>query len=289
MLVCEIFQDSGESFKDTALLEQAAEPKFERIRVNIELMLKSNSQDLSQRHIALTGASNFRDLGGYAGHMGRPVKWRKIFRSDHLANLSPEDLYQVQSLGVKRSFDFRGVQESQAQSYDWPDLKRHNLSIEPTVVQRLQAQHLTGKPLTAADALDAMQTTYRDFVRVDSRRFAELFENLLDHADPLLFHCTAGKDRTGLAAALVLYALDVSESDIWRDYLLTNQLYKRNSTGVTNLAPDVLKIVWEVQESFLQASLEQIQISHGNVQNYLSNELGITPAAKLRLQSLYLD
>jgi protein-tyrosine phosphatase len=134
-----------------------------------------------------------------------------------------------------------------------------------------------------------MQTTYRDFVRVDSRRFAELFENLLAHADPLLFHCTAGKDRTGLAAALVLYALDVSESDIWRDYLLTNQLYKRNSTGVTNLAPDVLKIVWEVQESFLQASLEQIQTSHGNVHNYLSNELGITPAAKLRLQSLYLD
>jgi len=83
--------------------------------------------------------------------------------------------------------------------------------------------------------------------------------------------------------------LDVSESDIWHDYLLTNQLYKRNSTGVTNLAPDVLKIVWEVQESFLQASLEQIQASHGNVQNYLSNELGITPAAKLRLQYLYLD
>jgi protein-tyrosine phosphatase len=87
----------------------------------------------------------------------------------------------------------------------------------------------------------------------------------------------------------VLYALDVSESDIWHDYLLTNQLYKRNSTGVTDLAPDVLKIVWEVQESFMQASLEQIQASHGNVQNYLSNELGITPAAKLRLQSLYLD
>jgi len=88
---------------------------------------------------------------------------------------------------------------------------------------------------------------------------------------------------------LVLFALDVSEADIWRDYLLTNQLYKRNSTGVTNLSLDVLKIVWEVQESFLQASLEQIQASHGNVQNYLSNELGLTPAAKLRLQSLYLD
>ena len=252
-------------------------------------MLMNDAQEISRRYIPLNGASNFRDLGGYVGYMGRPVKWRKIFRSDHLANLSSDDLKQIQSLGVKRSFDFRGVQESQAQTYDWPGIHRHSLSIEPTVVQRLQAQHLTGKPLTAADALDAMQTTYRDFVLIDSRRFAELFEHLLDHADPLLFHCTAGKDRTGLAAALVLTALDVSESDIWRDYLLTNQLYKRNSTGVTNLSPDVLKIVWEVQDSFLQASLEQIQASHGNIQNYLSNELGLTPAAKLRLQSLYLD
>jgi protein-tyrosine phosphatase len=252
-------------------------------------MLTPHSQDLSQRHIALTGASNFRDLGGYVGHQGRTVKWRKIFRSDHLANLSPNDLLLIQSLGIQRSFDFRGVQESQAQAYDWPDLQRHSLSIEPTVVQRLQAQHLSGKPLTAADALDAMQTTYRDFVRVDSGRFAQLFEHLLDQPDPLLFHCTAGKDRTGLAAALVLYALGVSETDIWRDYLLTNQLYKRNSIGATALAPDVLKIVWEVQESFLQASLEEIQATYGDVQNYLSDQLGLTPAALLRLQSLYLD
>ena len=252
-------------------------------------MMMDSKQDVSRRHLPLSGASNFRDLGGYVGQEGRPVKWRKIFRSDHLANLSAEDLQQIQSIGIKRSFDFRGVQESQAQAYDWPDIQRHSLSIEPTVVQRLQAQHLSGKPLTAADALDAMQTTYRDFVRVDSGRFAQLFEHLLDQPEPLLFHCTAGKDRTGLAAALVLYALGVSEADIWRDYLLTNQLYKRNSIGATSLAPDVLKIVWEVQESFLQASLEEIHARYGSVQNYLNQELNLTPAALLRLQSLYLD
>ena len=252
-------------------------------------MLMPNSQDLSQRHIALTGASNFRDLGGYAGHMGRPVKWRKIFRSDHLANLSPEDLQQIQSLGVKRSFDFRGVQESQAQSYDWPDLQRHSLSIEPTVVQRLQAQHLTGKPLTAADALDAMQTTYRDFVRVDSRRFAELFENLLDHADPLLFHCTAGKDRTGLAAALVLYALDVSESDIWHDYLLTNQLYKRDARLEGQGHPHVMKVLWQVQPEFLHAAFDEIDTQHGGMRDYLHGAIGLSPQEVTELQRLLLE
>jgi protein-tyrosine phosphatase len=245
-------------------------------------------QDLKQRHIPLKGASNFRDLGGYVGHAGRTVKWRTIFRSDHLANLEPEDLVQLQNLGLQHAFDFRGVEESQAQAYAWPQMKRHSLSIEPTVVQRLQAQYLTGKPLTAADALDAMQTTYRDFVKSDSNRFAQLFEHLLDQAEPLLFHCTAGKDRTGLAAALILTALGVSQADIWKDYLLTNQLYKRNSTGVTTLSPDVAKIVWEVQESFLNAALDEIQIRHNGIHNYLHSQLGLTPAALSRLQSLYL-
>lgn len=252
-------------------------------------MMTHSTIDLSQRHIPLKGASNFRDVGGYKGHGGRAVKWRKIFRSDHLAFLEPEDLDKLKSLGVDRAFDFRGVQESAAQSYEWPTISRHSLSIEPTVVQRLQAQHLTGRPLSAADALDAMQTTYRDFVRSDSHRFAQLFEHLLDKPEPLLFHCTAGKDRTGLAAALVLSALGVSEEDIWKDYLLTNQLYKRNSTGVTTLSPDVLKIVWEVQESFLQASLEVIHTQHGSIENYMTNKLGLTPAALDKLRAFYLD
>jgi protein-tyrosine phosphatase len=246
------------------------------------------SQDLAQRHITLNGASNFRDLGGYIGHEGRPVQWRKIFRSDHLAALDSNDLQQIQSLGIARTFDFRGVEESQAQSYAWPGIQRHSLSIEPTVVQRLQAQHLSGRPLSAADALDAMQTTYRDFVKSDSHRFAELFEHLLVKPEPLLFHCTAGKDRTGLAAALILSALGVSEKDIWQDYLLTNQLYKRNSTGASTLSPDVMKIVWEVQESFLKAALDVIHQDHGGMHNYLSQQLKLSPAALQKLRVTYL-
>ena len=253
------------------------------------VMPTHSSNHLSRRHIPLIGASNFRDLGGYVGHQGRTVQWRKIFRSDHLAFLNGDDLHQINALGITRAFDFRGVQESQAQSYAWPSIQRHSLSIEHTVVQRLQAQHLSGRPLSAADALDAMQTTYRDFVKSDSHRFAELFEHLLAKPDPLLFHCTAGKDRTGLAAALVLSALGVSEADIWQDYLLTNQLYKRNSTGTTTLSPEVLKIVWEVQESFLTAALDVIHQDHGGMHHYLSKQLNLSEAALQKLRDTYLE
>ncbi|NDF79470.1 MAG: hypothetical protein EB128_08300 [Betaproteobacteria bacterium] len=75
-------------------------------------MSKHSPHDVTRRHIPLNGASNFRDLGGYLGHEGRPLKWRKIFRSDHLAALNPEDLVQLKDLGISRSFDFRGIQES---------------------------------------------------------------------------------------------------------------------------------------------------------------------------------
>ena len=246
------------------------------------------TNDLFHRHIPLNGASNFRDLGGYVGHAGRPVQWRRIFRSDHLAFLDEQDLSELKMLGIQTSLDFRGERESQSQAYAWPGIKRHSLSIEPTVVQRLQSQHLLGRPLSAADALDAMQTTYRDFVRLDSHRFAEMFEHLLTTPEPLLIHCTAGKDRTGLAGALILSALGVSEEDIWKDYLLTNQLYKRNSTGASTLSPEVLKIVWEVQASFLEAALEVIQAEHGGMQKYLTQQLGLTPIAHQKLRQLYL-
>jgi protein-tyrosine phosphatase len=251
-------------------------------------MLKQPNDDLSKGHIPLKGASNFRDLGGYVGHAGRPVQWRRIFRSDHLAFLDEQDLSELKMLGIQTSLDFRGERESQSQAYAWPGIKRHSLSIEPTVVQRLQSQHLLGRPLSAADALDAMQTTYRDFVRLDSHRFAEMFEHLLTTPEPLLIHCTAGKDRTGLAGALILSALGVSEEDIWKDYLLTNQLYKRNSTGASTLSPEVLKIVWEVQASFLEAALEVIQAEHGGMQNYLTQQLGLTPTAHQKLRPRYL-
>ena len=91
------------------------------------------------RSIALDGTTNFRDLGGYVGADGRTVRWRKLFRSDHLAGLSPADLQALQALGVARAVDFRGVQERASQGYAWPFLEQQVLGIEPTVVQRALA------------------------------------------------------------------------------------------------------------------------------------------------------
>jgi protein-tyrosine phosphatase len=269
------------------LVDSASHARFFCSFFNV-LSLETAMQSLS-RHLALQGASNFRDLGGYPAHGGRRVRWRVLFRSDHLANLTSADLAQLQSLNIGRSFDFRGQRESAAQAYDWPGTQRHPLAIEPTLVQYLQTQAQSGQPITPEAAADAMQVTYQGFVRSSSERFAQLFAHLLAADTPLVFHCTAGKDRTGLAAALILSALGVSQEDIVQDYLLTNALYRREAAHSAPLSPEVMDVVWRVREAFLDAALQAIDQDYGSMARYLEVGLGVDAQSLDRLRERYLD
>lgn len=240
------------------------------------------------RSLNLTGATNFRDLGGYVGQGGRTVRWRCLFRSDHLAALTAEDLATLSRLGLSRAYDFRGVVERAAVPYELPGVTSYSLPIEPTVVQRMKELLESGHHPTAQDTVRLMQQTYRDFVHDNSPRFAELFDHLLDSDAPLVFHCTAGKDRTGFAAALILLALGVPRSVVMQDYLLTNELF-RMPIAVPALAPqEVLDVLWRVQEDFLDAALHAVDADYGGVPQYLVQALGLRPTEQARLAALYL-
>ena len=244
-------------------------------------------QDFS-RTLSLTGASNFRDLGGYPGLDGRTVRWRRLFRSDHLAALTPQDAQVLAGVGLTRSVDFRGLVESAAQSYALPQVRYHALPIEPTVVQRAKEMTLAGKQMTAGIAVGLMQDTYRAFVANNAQQYAELFEHLLEDDAPLVFHCTAGKDRTGFAAALILMTLGVPRSVVMEDYLLTNALYRRPA-AINNGAPEeVLNVLWRVQEAFLDAALQCVDQDFGGPERYLAQQLHLSPAAHERLKARYL-
>ncbi|MDR0225166.1 MAG: tyrosine-protein phosphatase [Burkholderiaceae bacterium] len=247
------------------------------------------SASAPSRSIALDGASNFRDLGGYTGLDGRRVRWRTLFRADHLAGLSLADLQVLQGLKLARSADFRGKMESAHLAYEWPGIARHALVVEPTVVQRASALLAEGRDLTAAHAEELMQDTYRSFVHAYAPRFAQLFQMLLDSQDPLVFHCTAGKDRTGWAAALLLTALGVDEETVMQDYLLTNQLYQRPATTFAAMPPEVLDVLWRVQASYLTAATDMVRSDFGGMDRYLREALGVDTAARDRLAALYLE
>jgi protein-tyrosine phosphatase len=237
----------------------------------------------------LAGASNFRHLGGYAGHGGRRVVQRRIFRSDHLGALTREDLQQLRALGVRRVLDLRGVAERSTAPCVLEDVPVHSLSIEPTIVQKLSALLEAGHRLTAAEVEEHMKDTYRGFVRQNTHRFAELFGHLLEADAPLVFHCTAGKDRTGFGAALVLASLGVGEADIMRDYLLTNELLKPLEPSRYGLTREVQEVLWRVQPEFLHAALEALEADYGGMESYLREGLGLGEPERERLRELYLE
>jgi protein-tyrosine phosphatase len=237
----------------------------------------------------MAGATNFRDLGGYIGQDGRAVKWRRIFRSDHLAGLTPADQALLAELGVTRAIDFRGQAEGAAYAYAIPGVAYHPLVIEPTVVQRALELQATGRALTAQDAVGLMQDTYRGFVHENAPRFAELFRLLLASDAPTVFHCTAGKDRTGFAAALILLALGVPRETVMQDYLLTNNLYRRPAGMGSHAPEEVLAVLWRVQEEFLDAALHMVDQDYGGVQTYLVEVLGVDAAAQRQLVAQYLQ
>jgi len=146
-----------------------------------------------------------------------------------------------------------------------------------------------GHQLTTEDVVTHMQDTYRGFVRHNTHRFAEFFQHLLEESEPLVFHCTAGKDRTGFAAALILLALGVSRDDVMRDYLLTNERLQPPRHSRFGLAPDVAAVLWRVQPEFLEVAFDTVQAEYGGVEAYLRNGLGLGEPERQRLRTLYLE
>lgn len=241
------------------------------------------------RVLPLQGASNFRDLGGYLGQGGRPVRWRRLFRSDHLGALSAEDKSLLAEIGLARSFDLRGERERAAHPYELPGVHQHLLAIEPVIVQSMQAMASEGRALTVATCEELMRDLYRRLVDEQAHRFAELLDHLITDDAPAVFHCTAGKDRTGFAAALILLALGVPRAVVMSDYLLTNRHFKPPALRWGDLDPDVLAVMWRVQEDFLEAALQRVDQGHGGIDRYLGTQLGLGPAARAALRERYLE
>lgn len=239
--------------------------------------------------ITLQGASNFRDLGGYATASGQRVRRGHVFRSDHLAGLTPQDQRQLQALGVQHSLDFRGQAECQATPYDIAGVQRVALTIEPTVIARMQALVAQGIVPTTEETVELMRETYRDFVNRNAGTYGRFLKHLLEQPTPQVFHCTAGKDRTGFAAALLLSALGVGRATIEHDYLLTNQLYRRDPRLEGNGHPHVMKVLWQVQPEFLQAAFETIDAQHGGMRDYLHGAIGLSPQDVAELQRMLLE
>jgi protein-tyrosine phosphatase len=237
----------------------------------------------------LQGASNFRDVGGYPTAGGQRVKRGHVFRSDHLASLSEADVVRLKVLGVRHSLDFRGTAECATTPYAIDGLERVALTIEPTVIARMQALVAQGIVPTTEETVSLMCETYRDFVNRNAHTYGRFMKHLLEQPTPQVFHCTAGKDRTGFAAALLLSALGVDRATIEHDYLLTNQLYKRDPRLEGKGPAHVMKVLWQVQPEFMQAAFDEVDTRHGGMTGYLQGAIGLSPQELAELRKLLLE
>ncbi len=245
--------------------------------------------DSPARHLNLAGASNFRDLGGYRARDGRTVRWRQIFRSNHLGHLTGDDAAVLRTLGVKSAFDFRGTGERAEAQCAMSDITVHSLPVEPTVVAALRAIVASGTKLSTDHAVEVMRDSYRSYVQQNTPRYRTLFAHLLQDRAPLVIHCTAGKDRTGFACALILHTLGVPDDVIAEDYLMTNQFYRRDPNSGSDLPDDVKQVLGAVQPAFLGAAFEAIDADYGNLETYLKDGIGLGSAERAALAARYLQ
>lgn len=249
-------------------------------------LVASNSRFyLAERHLPMSGAYNFRDIGGFRTTQGRYVKWGKLLRADDLSNLTDADLNYLSSVPLVSVVDFR----SQGEITEAPDRVPASVQASyqyPLTSGDFDITHLIG--LTPAQ-LDTVMINMNISLVTNTAYINELkkFFVLLQNEEnmPLLYHCSAGKDRTGTATALILFSLGVDENTIIEDYLASNIYLKDKYEDYINNYPS-LRPLFELKAEFLKAGIDKIKEDYGTVERYLVEVLEVD-IRKMKRMYLY--
>lgn len=245
----------------------------------------------SKRRIELSGAVNFRDLGGYRTEDGRQVQWQRIYRSDSLAELTNGDLAALSRLGLRSICDLRHESERLAKPDRLPPgaPALHQIGFFPHRAETLFAR-LKTQTISKLEVEEFLRDAYRAFPVAQASIYRAILDMLVaTEAVPALIHCTSGKDRTGFAAAVVLMALGVPRDTIVADYLLTND-YRRDLSFMIGegIDTDVQSALKQAHPSYLGAAFETIDRRWGSDAAFIRDGLGFTPESRSRLQALLL-
>ncbi len=222
------------------------------------------------RRIALDGAYNVRDLGGYAAAAGRHVRKGAFFRADALDRLTDEDVACLSRLGLRTVVDFRTEREIEEAPDRTPGGGAAMLRIPIGMGNIFDLQDL--RSFVGEDMMLRLNVA---LVREAQPQYRAFFTRLSeDDAVPLLFHCSAGKDRTGFAAAMLLSALGVSRRTIYRDYLASAQGAERKYGSLAAKEPHLIPLLG-VRRAYLAAAFAEIDAHEGDVETYLHRRLGV--------------
>jgi protein-tyrosine phosphatase len=236
----------------------------------------------TERVLPFSGVQNFRDMGGYETADGRKVKYGILFRAAELTGLTEEDAAFLESLGIRTIFDYRGDDEAELKPD--PAIKGAVYERIPAIPELQYRSHRDMESMLEqfdAGALDHMYGA----LPINNPSYKRLMQLL---ADPerlgLVHHCAAGKDRTGVGAALILSVLGVPWETIMEDYLMTNETLKGlHETVMSELAPkltpeklELVMRMMDAREEFLESAFRAIDEKYGSMEAYFEQEFGLT-------------
>lgn len=254
---------------------------------------------VSERRIEAEGSANLRDLGGYAAADGRRVRWGEIYRSDNLARLTDAGLARVRGLGLRTVVDFRTAAEARRLPNRFPQPGEAHY-------ERLPIQHGDFEPTAVFERIqrgdyawiseEFMIAGYVDNLERHAAVWARFFQLAADRSRrPLLFHCTGGKDRTGVGAALLLLALGVPEETVLADYGLSDpyiaEVRARIFAQIREAGVDTERVApyFTAPVSRLAALLRHLAATHGSAVGYLTAAAGLDPALIATLREELLE
>ncbi|HEX4378021.1 MAG TPA: tyrosine-protein phosphatase [Steroidobacteraceae bacterium] len=256
------------------------------------------------RVLPLQGGRNFRDLGGYRAADGRHIKWGVLFRSGSLIDLTRADWQHLMARGVQALCDFRSTRERQTEPVplsDYPNLSYFARDYHTSFAD-LRALMRTGFG-TAAAAREAMLAGFRELPFDQAAGYRQLFAYLKSGRTPLVFNCSAGKDRAGTAAALVLSALGVPRATVIEDFALTNEVLNLREallkqgrdlamdkhTSLAKQPVDVITAIVHADPEYIATALDSIDTRHGSMEGYLRELLDVSDAELQRLRDTLLE
>ncbi len=249
--------------------------------------------------VTLSSVPNFRDMGGLPTAGGARVRRGWLYRTEALSAALPDDLVQLNALGIGLICDLRGEQERLASPHRLPQDWAAGLLVAQSAMD-VGAADLVRAFMreTAGDADQArayMLQTYRALPQTFAGLLGELFAYLLETRKPVMVNCAAGKDRTGFVCAMMLTALDVAPETIVEDYLASDRHYgapriealleARSGQKPSSAIVDALR----VQGDYLEAALAQVVADHGSLDRYLESGVGLDRRRREQLRALLVE
>lgn len=258
---------------------------------------KGQGHWVAERLLPLEGGRNFRDLGGYLTTDGRTVRWGKVFRSGSMTGLTTADYAYLGRLGIQTVCDFRTASERKDEPNQWVKAARVNYWTRDYELSGGDLGKLFGgSKLTPEQVRSTMAEMYRALPYEQVPAYREMFRQMLAGRLPLAFNCSAGKDRAGLAAALVLTALGVPRETVFADYALTDKYLAaalaRNPSGngiLSRLPKDIAEPLLSADPAYIRAAFDEMAKRDGSPEGYLRNALGVGPKERAALRKMLVQ